>query len=229
MSRFDKGPELDDPALYAELGRRAKKQLRGRIAATRGALPASAVLARSARIVEALCSLEVLGKARSVASFWPMAGRAEVDLTDLDRLLGERGVIRYYPFMDPNGQGFTTGFRRVANAAELASRGRRFLEPPPGAPVAARGDVDVVLVPALAVTPDGHRLGYGSGFYDATLPDLAPPALTIVVAFSFQLLGELFVEAHDVACDVVVTDREIIDPRGRLASAISPPAPRPGV
>jgi 5-formyltetrahydrofolate cyclo-ligase len=229
MSRFDKPPELDDPALYAELGRRAKKQLRGRLAATRGALPASAVRARSARIVEALCSLEVLGKARSVASFWPMAGRAEVDLTDLDRQLGERGVLRYYPFMDPNVQGFTTGFRRVSNAAELVSRGRRFLEPPPDAPVAARGDVDVVLVPALAVTPEGHRLGYGSGFYDVTLPDLAPPALTIVVAFSFQLLGELFVEPHDVACDAVVTDREIIDPRGRLAAAISPSASRPEV
>jgi 5-formyltetrahydrofolate cyclo-ligase len=229
MSRFDKALGPDDPALYAELGRRAKKQLRGSLAATRGALPPSAVLARSARIVEALGSLEVLLEARSVASFWPMAGRAEVDLTDLDRQLGERGVVRYYPFMDPNGEGFTTGFRRVASAAELVSRGRRFLEPPPDAPVAARGDVDVVLVPALAVTPEGHRLGYGSGFYDATLPDLAPPALTIVVAFSFQLLAELYIEAHDVACDVVVTDREIFDPRGRLASAISPSVSRPGL
>lgn len=227
MSRFDRGPGQDDAAFDAELGRRAKKQLRGRLAATRSALPVSAVLARSARIVEALASLEALRNARSVASFWPMAGRAEVDLTELDRQLGERGVLRYYPFMDPNGDGFTTGFRRISSAAALASRGRRFLEPPPDAPVAARGDVDVVLVPALAVTPEGHRLGYGAGFYDATLPDLAPPALTIVVAFSFQLLGELFVEAHDVACDAVVTDHQIIDPIGRLASAASP-VPRPG-
>lgn len=227
MSRFDEGPERIDPALYAELGRRAKKQLRGRLAATRSALPAAAVQARSARIVEYLLSLPVLRNARSVASFWPMAGRAEVDLTDLDRQLGERGVVRYYPFMDPRDGGFTTGFRRVASSAELSSRGRRFLEPPPDAPVALRGDVDVVLVPALAVTPEGHRLGYGSGFYDVTLPDLAPPASTIVVAFSFQLLGELFVEAHDVLCDGVVTDREISDPRGRLASA-APPVPHAG-
>ena len=116
---------------------------------------------------------------------------------------------------------FSTGFRRVESCAELQLRGRRFVEPPPDAPAAARGDVDVVLVPALAVTPDGHRLGFGVGFYDATLPDVAPPAVTIALAFSFQLLGELFIEPHDVACDLIVTDSEIIDPRGRLATTRS--------
>jgi 5-formyltetrahydrofolate cyclo-ligase len=212
MSRFD-----TDPEELAELGRRAKKQLRARLGATRGALPPAAVAARSARIVEALDTLLPVRGARAVASFWPMAGRSEVDLRELDRRLGERGVARYYPYMDPKGEGFSTGFRRIASADELKLRGRRFVEPPPQALGAARGDVDVVLVPALGVTPDGHRLGYGMGFYDATLPDVAPPALTIAVAFSFQLLGELFIEPHDVACDLVVTDGEIFDPKRMLA------------
>jgi 5-formyltetrahydrofolate cyclo-ligase len=218
MDRFD-----SDPEELADLGRRAKKQLRARFSATRRALPPAAVLARSARIVEVLDSLEPLRNARAVAAFWPMEGRGEVDLSELDRRLGERGVLRYYPFMDPKGDGFVTGFRRIESVRDLQLRGRRFVEPPRDAPRAARGDVDVVLVPALAVTPEGHRIGHGVGFYDATLPDVAPPALTIVVAFSFQLLGELFVEPHDVNCDLVVTDREVFDPRGRLASrAVSP-------
>jgi 5-formyltetrahydrofolate cyclo-ligase len=204
-----------DPEALAALGQRAKKHLRARLSATRQALPAAAVQARSAIIAEALLSIIEARGARAVASFWPMAGRAEVDLTGLDRALSERGVARYFPFMDPRGAGFTTGFRRVTSSAELISRGRKFVEPPPDAPVAARGDVDVVVVPALAVTPEGHRLGSGSGFYDATLPDLAPPALTIVVAFSFQLLGELFVESHDIACDLVLTDQGVIDPKAR--------------
>jgi 5-formyltetrahydrofolate cyclo-ligase len=222
MSLFD-----SDPAEREELGRRAKKQLRARLSATRCALPPAAVQARSGRIVEALESLEPVRRARSVASFWPMAGRAEVDLRALDQRFAERGVVRYYPFMDPKGAGFSTGFRRIESVVDLQLRGRRFVEPPRDAASAARGDLDVVLVPALAVTPEGQRLGFGSGFYDATLPDVAPPALTIVVAFSFQLLGELFVEQHDVACDLVVTDREIFDPRGRLAPQAQPPVPDP--
>jgi 5-formyltetrahydrofolate cyclo-ligase len=180
-------------------------------------LPAAAVATRSARIVEALDSLPPVSGARAVALFWPMAGRSEVDLRELDRRFGERGVVRYFPYMDRKGEGFTTGFRRIASPEDLKLRGRRFAEPPTDAPSAARGDVDVVFVPALGVTPDGHRLGHGVGFYDATLPDVAPPALTIAVAFSFQLLGELFVEPHDIACDLVVTDSAIFDPKGMLA------------
>jgi len=65
-------------------------------------------------------------------------------------------------------------------------------------------------VPALAVASSGHRLGYGSGFYDATLPDFCPPALSIVVAYDFQLLAELPVSAHDIACDIVVTDARLL-------------------
>jgi 5-formyltetrahydrofolate cyclo-ligase len=210
-----------DAESLTALGQRAKKQLRARLSATRQALPPAAVKARSLAIVERLCALAPIAAARAVASFWPMDGRAEVDLRSLDQWLGVRGAARYYPFMDPKQGGFTTGFRRVRAPEELELRGRRFVEPPPAAPVALRGDLDVVLVPALAVTPDGHRLGFGSGFYDATLPDVAPPALTIAVAFSFQLLAELFIEPHDVACDLVVTDREIFDPRGVLRA---PPA-----
>ena len=206
-----------DAEMLAALGRQAKKQLRARLAATRRALPPAAVLARSTRIIEHLGRIEHVREARSVALFWPMEARAEVDLRQLDQTLGERGTARYYPFMVPKGESYSTGFRRIAQASDLELRGRKFVEPPPSTPAAVRGEVDVVLVPALAVTPEGHRLGFGSGFYDATLPDVAPPALTIVVAFSFQVLGELFIEAHDVACDLVVTDAGIIDPKGLLA------------
>jgi 5-formyltetrahydrofolate cyclo-ligase len=209
------GQKSDEETLAA-LGQHAKKQLRARLGATRSALPVAARAARSARIVEALSRLEILQSVRSVASFWPMEGRSEVDLRAFDAELERRGVLRYYPFMDRKEASFTTGFRRIQSTLDLQPRGRKFVEPPPDAPVALRGDIDAVIVPALAVTPEGHRLGYGSGFYDSTLPDVAPPALTVVVAFSFQLLGELFVEPHDVACDLVLTDSQIFDPRQLL-------------
>ena len=208
-------PDLSPDELQ-ELTRRVKKQLRSRMRGTRRALPGAAVSARSARVIETLEGIGAFRRADAVGLFWPIEGHGEVDLRALDRALDERGVARYYPFMDPRGRGYSTGFRRIEEPGQLVLRGQKFAEPPPEAKVAARGDVDVVLVPALAVTPEGHRLGHGVGFYDATLPDLAPPALTIIVGFSFQLLAELPIEPHDVACDVVVTDREIIDPRGRL-------------
>src|SRR6185436_9589959 len=163
------------PALSPELsaiGLRVRDQVRARMRATRRAVGPAAVAARSERIVASLLSLPVVERARAVGLFWPRTSHAEVDLRPFDRELRRRGVSLYYPFMDPKEQGFVTGFRRVLGVEELVPRGRGFAEPQPDADVAARGDLDLLIVPALAASPDGHRLGYGSGFYDVTLPEL---------------------------------------------------------
>src|SRR5690606_16334109 len=116
-------------------------------------------------------------------------------------------------FMDPKPGRFSTGFRRVESLDQLVERGRSFREPPAHLPAAERGDIDLVVVPALAVCAAGYRLGYGSGFYDATLPDVCPPARVVVVAFDFQLVAELPVEPHDVPVHTIVTDQRIERPR----------------
>jgi len=61
-------------------------------------------------------------------------------------------------------------------------------------------------VPALAVDPRGHRIGYGAGFYDRALPRFVPPAAAIVVAFDFQLVAEVPETPLDFAAAWVVTD-----------------------
>jgi 5-formyltetrahydrofolate cyclo-ligase len=197
---------------------RARDRVRAGMRATRKAIGSAAVAARSERIVAALLSLPRVQHARAAGLYWPRVSHGEVDLRALDRALRERGVALYYPFMDVKGQGYKTGFRRVLDIAELQPRGRGFAEPSPTASAATRGDLDLLIVPALAATPEGHRLGYGSGLYDVTLPDFCPPALTLIVVFSFQLIGEMPILPHDVACDGVVSDRQIYDPRGVLAS-----------
>lgn len=210
--------ELEKSELEALLAR-AKRQIRARMRALRGALPPSAIEARSARIVERLGTLPELERARSVALFWPMVRKNEIDLSALDTALRTQGKSVYYPFMAPTEQGFHTGFRLLRSAAELEERGRGFMEPPLDAPEAARGDVDVVVVPALAASADGFRIGYGIGFYDVTLPDVCPPAVSVIVALSFQLLAELPHDQGDFACDWVVTDERVIDGRSARAPA----------
>lgn len=66
--------------------------------------------------------------------------------------------------------------------------------------------LDVVVVPGLAFTRDGHRLGQGGGHFDRFLARLAPGSLRIGVAFSGQMVERLPLEPHDIALDVVITD-----------------------
>jgi 5-formyltetrahydrofolate cyclo-ligase len=109
--------------------------------------------------------------------------------------------------MQDTGETLRTGFRWVDDPGLLCERGRGFCEPPEDAPEVRAGELDLVFVPALAVAPNGQRVGYGAGFYDATLPDFCPPARSVVVAFDFQLLGEVPSSEQDVACDLVLTDK----------------------
>jgi 5-formyltetrahydrofolate cyclo-ligase len=140
-----------------------------------------------------------------------MAERREVDVRPLFSAALAAGKRVYFPFLEPTASGFRTGFALVRDQSELAERGQRFFEPPPEAERAERGQIELLVVPALAVASDGHRLGYGSGFYDATLPDFCPPARALVVAFDFQLLGELPVTSADVASHGIVTDRRVLE------------------
>jgi len=191
------------------LKRRAKRQLRERARALRAALPAVARETRSRLLVERLLVLPELGHAAAVALFWPMLEKGEVDLRALHERLRSAGKLLYYPFMAGTGRS-ESGFARVDDSASLAPGGSGFLEPPPESPVARPGDLGVVVVPALSASADGHRLGYGLGFYDAILPRFCPPAVSVAVTYDFELLPELPSTANDVRCDVVSTDARTI-------------------
>jgi 5-formyltetrahydrofolate cyclo-ligase len=204
-----------DPTLLAEVTARAKQQLRSRMKALRAAYPASALAERSARVVELVAKLPDFVNAKGVALFWPLLEQKEIDVRPLDELARAQGKRVYYPgFTSGAGGALATDLRLTASPAELELRNHRFLEPPVAAPTAAPGDVEFLLVPALAAALSGHRLGFGIGFYDALLPDYRPPARAAVVAFDFQLLAELPAEPHDVRCDLVVTDTRSVEVTG---------------
>jgi 5-formyltetrahydrofolate cyclo-ligase len=201
-----------DSTTMSELTERAKQQLRARMRGLRGAYPRPALAEASRRIVQSIVDRPEFARAGGVGLFWPLLERGEVDTRSLLAQALERGKRVYYPCMEPTRpDGFETGFGLTLSEAELADRGQRFWEPQPGAPRASRHDIDLLVVPALAVAANGHRLGYGSGFYDATLGDHRPPALAIVVAYEFQLLAELPATEHDVACDLVITEKRVIE------------------
>ncbi len=195
-----------EPAQVEKLAEAAKYELRKRMRALRTAHPAEALRVRNNAIVKRALALPAFAAARSVALFFPLQDRKEVDLRELDAEARRQGKRVYYPFLELRGDALVSGLRLTESLNELAERGRRFLEPLPSAPQATRGDVALVLVPALAVAPSGHRLGYGGGFYDSLLPDVCPPGQAAAVAYDFQLLVELPTFPSDVACDFVLTD-----------------------
>ena len=64
---------------------------------------------------------------------------------------------------------------------------------------------EVVLVPGLAFTSEGHRLGRGVGFYDRFLGTSPSGVIKAGICFDFQVVPELPAESHDVRMDLVIT------------------------
>ena len=72
--------------------------------------------------------------------------------------------------------------------------------------VAIFGPIDVVLVPGIAFTRAGARMGRGFGFFDRFLAHRALMAIKVGLAFRFQIVESLPLESHDIKLDLVVTD-----------------------
>ena len=66
----------------------------------------------------------------------------------------------------------------------------------------------LVMMPGLAFDPEGHRCGYGGGFYDRYL-ELHPHHPTIAMCYGFQMYDHLDVDAHDIPVDVVLSQEVI--------------------
>ncbi len=185
------------------LRRRVKAEIRKRMRGLRRALPQTAAAARSAAIVTRLEGLASLARARAVALFWPIAEQREVDLRALDGALRARSTRVAYPVLEDDRP---MAFRFCDALSTMEPHPLGFHCPPATAPLAGAGELDVVIVPALALDPRGHRIGYGGGYYDRALASLPGTTATVGVGYDFQLVAEVPDTEGDVPVHVVVTD-----------------------
>ena len=73
--------------------------------------------------------------------------------------------------------------------------------------------IDVILVPGVAFTSDGARLGRGKGFYDRFLKTLSGRIKKVGLAYDFQILPDLPMTPHDMPVDIVITNEETLNPK----------------
>ena len=189
----------------------AKRALRDELLAWRRANPSDHIAAASSAVVAALKTLPELAgptPASAAGSDGALRGlllyAADPDEVSLDALITappagwrvllprvEHGAI--VPVPCPPGTPLATGHRGIRE--------------PSGDPVGADA-VGAVVVPGVAFTPAGARLGRGAGMYDRLLPQLRG-AVRIGVCIEPLVRDALPVETHDASVDLVVTDASV--------------------
>ncbi|HTI52493.1 MAG TPA: 5-formyltetrahydrofolate cyclo-ligase [Planctomycetaceae bacterium] len=77
--------------------------------------------------------------------------------------------------------------------------------------------LDLVMVPGVAFTREGARMGHGKGYYDKLLEHARPDVPLVALAFECQLFPEIPTQPHDVFMDKIITEAAIYAGRGRTA------------
>lgn len=172
-----------------------KRQIRSTVKSAVLDIPAERKRRASERIASAVGKRVSLSGARVVALFSPLpdepmispliARLSKICSVVLPRVEGE--VMNFYPY--------------ACDGMERGSFG--IMEPQGGMAVKPR-DIDLIVVPGVAFTKDGIRMGRGKGYYDKYMSQEGFRAHKIGVCYAEQVLGVLPAEPHDVMVDSLI-------------------------
>ena len=90
------------------------------------------------------------------------------------------------------------------------SKQNKIFQPTPQQKTLQEPDILAVLVPGVAFSTEGHRLGRGAGFYDRFLSKY-PQALRIGIAFEEQIITGIPTDPWDEKVDIILTDHRVYD------------------
>jgi 5-formyltetrahydrofolate cyclo-ligase len=171
-----------------------KKLLRESLLAARSRLTEDQRKSAGIQLRDALLEMPEIGMAGAIAAYLSVG--SEPDTRGLVFALWKRGAYVLLPVVRDD---FDLDWASYEGPESLVPTGRLGLleptEPPRG--IGAIASADLVIVPALAVSRDGHRLGRGGGCYDRALVRVGAAVPTVAVVYDDELVDGLPVAPHD--------------------------------
>ena len=181
-----------------------KQNLRAIMIACRDALARERAAASSLLVQRQVLAGEFYRDASAIVLYSPIVNEVSTDLLLTDALTSNRAV--FFPRVDAaNG---TIVARRIRDRAELCRGAYGILEPPQSAEALDCKQFAKILVcvPGVAFGLEGQRLGRGGGHYDRFIGRLGREAITVGLAYSFQLIDRIPETGLDRRLNFIVTE-----------------------
>ncbi len=192
---------------------RGKKQdLRLEAVRQRESLSPSEVHARSQLIQQTTVRFAPYRSARAVALYSPIGNEVATDNIRDHAFMTGKSV--YYPRI---AEADHPALIRVQSAQDLKPGRYGILEPVGDQNLPGGAESLAVFLPGLSFDLKGYRLGRGRGWYDRLLAGLKKGATLIALAYEFQVVDDVPVEALDRRVHYIITESRIIDCRMRVA------------
>ena len=173
-----------------------KKELRSMIRAKKRAMTEAEITEKSAELVRLLLDTDLYRNAKTLYGYLPYNQEVRtVPLLEQALRDGKQVAV-------PKCYGDEMRFILMDDLSKVENGYAGIPEPIADGPVA--GDpTALVLMPGLAFDPEGHRIGYGGGFYDKFL-EQEPDHPTVALCYDFQMLPHLDTEEYDIPVDRVI-------------------------
>lgn len=173
-----------------------KTELRREIRARKRAMTEEEIETRSAKLAQLFFASEAYQNAKTIYGYLPYNQEVRT-VPMLERALKDGKKVAV-----PKVYGEEMKFLYLDDLNAVAKGYAGIPEPIADEPV-AQDETALVLMPGLAFDPQGHRIGYGGGFYDKFLA-AEPHHPTLALCYEFQMLPKLDVEDHDIPVDTVL-------------------------
>ncbi len=173
-----------------------KQALRRAVGAQKRAMSEEEILRRSAQLGQLLRQTQLYQQARTIYGY--LSFNQEVRTVPiLEQALRDGKQVAV-----PRVYGQEMKFHLLEDLSLAAPGYFGIPEPPETAPI-AQDETALVLMPGLAFDRQGHRVGYGGGFYDRFLA-AEPRHPTLALCYDFQVFPTLETQAHDIPADLVL-------------------------
>lgn len=173
-----------------------KADLRRQIREKKRQMTENQIVISSARLGELFVETDQYRKAKTIYGYLPY--NQEVRTTPmLERALREGKRVAV-----PKVYGDNMRFIYLTDFSDLEKNSWGIPEPIADEPV-AEDPTALVLMPGLAFTKNGDRMGYGGGFYDKFL-SAEPDHPTVALCYDFQIVDQLPTEEYDIPVDLVL-------------------------
>lgn len=177
-----------------------KKALRREISAQKRSMTAEQIESASRRLADQLFATDAYQQAQSIYGY--LSYNQEVRTESILR----RAMIDGKRVAVPKVYGDDMKFIWIEDLDLVAPGYYDIPEPIADGPV-ADDEMALVLMPGLAFDPEGHRLGYGGGFYDRYLAAHHDHKL-VALCYDFQMFDHLDTDVHDIPVNLVISDRK---------------------
>ena len=188
-----------------------KETLRRRAYATRKHVADKST--RSRKAIARLLKLDCYQQATTVLWYVDCRSELRTQWILLKAIEDGKRVVVPYCTMNENDQ-HVLGLWRLTDLDELVQGKWNILAPPverwpESARTVAASELDGVVVPGVAFSREGVRLGNGMGYYDRLLADVRDDCVRFGLCYEAQLFTDLPAEPHDAVMDFVVTENQV--------------------